>query len=135
MANIRIALRLREENADDSVFIQGGSLDLKRLAGNLEGIVKAIERSHLPFSLGEAVRKSADSPNDLELALSEVTASDIAHMWNTPLSIEPVFAFAALAQSQVALLRALVIGKRAALDPQSIKQMLPPFISASHYVL
>jgi len=56
-------------------------------------------------------------------------------MWNIPLSIEPVFAFAALAQSQLALLRALIIGKRANLDPQTIKKMLPPFLSASHYVL
>jgi len=135
MANIRIALRLKEEDADLSVFIKGGTLDLKKLAGNLEGIVKAIEGSNLPYSLGQAIRKTADDPNAFERALSEVTASDIAHMWNIPLSIEPVFAFAALAQSQLTLLRALIIGKRAALEPQAIKQMLPPFISASHYVL
>ncbi len=135
LTNIRTALRLKELEADLSVFLQGGSLDVKRLTGNLEGIVKAIERSSLPFSLGEEVRKNADNPSALEKALSEVTANDIAHLWNVPLSIEPVFAFAALAKSQLALLRALIIGKRAALEPQDIKQMLPPFISASHYVL
>ncbi|MBT5237245.1 hypothetical protein HOL63_02645 [Candidatus Peregrinibacteria bacterium] len=135
LTNIRTAMRLKSEVADLSVFVKGGTLNLRKLSGDLNGIAKAIELSELPFSLGEAVRKSADDLSDLEVALSKVTANDIAHMWNIPMSIEPVFAFAALAESQVALLRALVIGKRAALDPQSIKKMLPPFISASHYVL
>jgi vacuolar-type H+-ATPase subunit C/Vma6 len=135
LANIRTAMRLKSEVTDLSVFIKGGTLNLSKLTGDLNGIAKAIDLSNLPFSLGEAVRKSGDDLSDLEVALSKVTANDIAHMWNIPMSIEPVFAFAALAESQVALLRALVIGKRAALDPQSIKKMLPPFISASHYVL
>ena len=135
LTNIRTAMRLKSEVTDLSVFIKGGTLNLSKLTGDVNGIAKAIELSNLPFSLGEAVRKSGDDLSDLEVALSKVTANDIAHMWNIPMSIEPVFAFAALAESQVALLRALIIGKRAALDPQSIKKMLPPFISASHYVL
>jgi len=129
--NIRTALR----KAPSSAFLTGGTLHLEKAEGNTEAIAKAIDISDLPFTLGQAIRKNSDDPNALEMALSQVIAHDIAHMWNIPLSIEPVFAFAALAQSQLALLRALIIGKRANLDPQTIKKMLPPFLSASHYVL
>lgn len=135
LANIRIALRLKEEPVGTSVFIRGGTLDLKRLTGNLDDIIKTIDRSNLPFALAENVRKASEDSNAIEHALSTVTADDIAHMWNIPLSVEPVFAFAAIALSQIKLLRVLLIGKRANMSPQEIKLMLPPFLSASHYVL
>lgn len=131
LTNIRTALRLKEEQADLSVFLSGGTLNLKKIAGNAEAIAKAVEQSALPNNIADAIR----SATDLELALAKVTADDIAHMWNVPLSIEPLFAFAALGSSQIKLIRALTIGKRASLSPQEIKDMLPPFLSASHYVL
>lgn len=136
LTNIRTALRLTSQEPDGTEhLIVGGSIAPKDLKGDVPRILAAIDKSDLPYELSEAVRKSAEDTNALEHALSDVMASDIAHMWNIPLSIEPVFAFAALAQSQMKLLRVLLIGKRATMTPQEIKQMLPPFISASHYVL
>ncbi len=127
--NIRTALR----QSDD--LIVGGSLPLAALTKDVPSLLGAIDRSSLPYELSEGIRKAADDANALEHALSKVIADDIAHMWNIPLSIEPVFAFAALALSQMRLLRVLLIGKRANMSPQEIKLMLPPFLSASHYVL
>jgi hypothetical protein len=127
--NIRTALRKGND------LIVGGSIAPKDLTGDLRSILTAVDRSSLPYDLSDPIRKAVDDPNALEHALSKVMADDIAHMWNIPLSIEPVFAFAALAQSQMKLLRVLLIGKRANMSPQEIKLMLPPFLSASHYVL
>lgn len=134
LKNIRTALRVK--NAPDAIdhLIQGGNIDPKSLVGDAKRLQAAIDRSPLAYALSDAVRSASDDANALEIALSKVTANDIADMWNIPLSIEPVFAFAALAQSQIMLLRAIVIGKRAGLSPQEIKQMLPPFIPASHYM-
>lgn len=134
--NIRTALRLArlQENGDDNLIV-GGSITPEDLRGDVRHILTTIDHSPLAYILSDAVRKAADDPSALEHALAKVLADDIAHMWNTPLSIEPVFAFAALAHSHRSLLRVLIIGKRAHLSPQEIKQMLPPFIPASHYVL
>ncbi|MDP7477031.1 MAG: V-type ATPase subunit [Candidatus Peribacteraceae bacterium] len=132
LTNIRTALRVTD---DASSLMSGGSLNLQKVLGDAEGIAKEIEKSDLPNALADAVRSGDKDQNALEMSLSKVTADDIAHMWNVPLSIEPLFAFAALAHSQLKLLRALTIGKRAGLSPQEIKQMLPPFLSASHYIL
>jgi vacuolar-type H+-ATPase subunit C/Vma6 len=129
LTNIRTALR------QSSDLIVGGSLPITALTKDVPSLLSAIDRSSLPYELAESIRKTLDDPNALEHALSKVIADDIAHMWNVPLSIEPVFAFAALAQSQMKLLRVLLIGKRANMSPQEIKLMLPPFLSASHYVL
>jgi len=94
-----------------------------------------IDRSSLSFTLTEDLLDLTDDPGALERELAKVLASDIAHMWNIPLSIEPVFAFAALALSHLRLLRVLLMGKRNGLSPQEIKKLLPPFVSASHYVI
>lgn len=128
--NIRTALR----GGSDSL-LEGGSIDPSKLKGERDQILKAIDASPLPYSLSDDLRKAGDNINAMEMAFSEVIASDIAHMWNIPMSIEPVFAFAALAKMQLQLIRVLVIGKRAGMSPQEIKHMLPPFLSASHYVL
>ena len=135
LINIRTAMRHSEEEVDPLVFLQGGELDTRLLRGNPKTIATALEKSYLYTSVAKAIRRYDGNQNDLEQALAHVRADDIAHMWNVPLSIEPLFAFAALAHAQLKLLRALTIGKRAGLSPQEIKSMLPPFISATHYVL
>lgn len=136
LTNIRTALRLvgTEESVQDHLIL-GGSIDPKALCGDRDAIITAVEKSALLFGIGNEIRKADDDQNALEHALSDVMANDIAHMWNVPMSIEPVFAFAALTLSQIKLLRVLLIGKRANLGPQDIKHMLPPYLSASHYVL
>lgn len=136
LTNIRTALRLlKSETTDESHLIMGGTIETARLTKDRESIFRAIDASPLPYELSTQLRAAGDDTNAIELALSQVIANDIAAMWNIPLSIEPVFAFAALTLSQLKLLRTLLIGKRAAMSPQEIKQVLPPFLSASHYVL
>lgn len=136
LGNIRTALRCLVQGIDaKNYLLEGGNIPLKDLTKDRKGILDAINRSHLPYTLADALTKAADDHNAIEHALSKVIADDIAHMWNIPLSIEPVFAFAALAQSHMRLLRVLLIGKRAGFSPQEIKLMLPPFLSASHYVV
>ena len=133
LTNIRTALRVdsKQSTVNRSALLSGGLLNLEKAIGDADAVAKLIEMSSLPNAIADAIR----SEGDLELALAKVTADDIAHLWNVPLSIETLFAFAALSSSQLKLLRALTIGKRAGLSPQEIKQMLPPFLSASHYVL
>jgi hypothetical protein len=94
-----------------------------------------VELAELGYGVADAIRKNPADARSIEQALSEVTAADIAEMWNIPLKLEPVFAFAALAFSQMRLLRAMLLGKRAGFSPQELKQVLPPFIPATHYAL
>jgi len=135
LINIRTAVRLLKEEMEDpqSLFLDGGTLNPKKLMSDLSQIVATVERSSLPVSLGEAVREGAEDTNVIEQGCSEVIASDIARMWNVPLTIDPLFAFAALTISQLRLLRVLLIAKRNGLSPQEVKKVLPPFLSASHY--
>lgn len=134
--NIRTALRLLkdEDVHTKDHLIMGGYIDPTKFTGDLGSILAAVDASPLSYELSEKISKAVDDTNALELALSEILAEDIARMWNMALSIEPVFAFAALTESQLKLLRTLLIGKRANMSPQEIKHVLPPFLSASHYI-
>lgn len=133
--NIRTAVRLAgNENVDHrTLMLKGGTLNPKELCGSLEDLAKVIDRSPITFTLGSYLA-NADK-NELERMLADVLARDIAAMWNVPLSIEPLFAFAAIAFSQLKLIRAILIGKRNELSPQEVKALTPPFLSASHYIL
>ncbi|PIQ75761.1 hypothetical protein COU78_00115 [Candidatus Peregrinibacteria bacterium CG10_big_fil_rev_8_21_14_0_10_49_24] len=135
LQNIRTALRLADEDRDESLFymLNGGSISASDLAGPLSSIVTAVGKSELGYLLSDVLQSNEDK-NALERKLSEVIAAVIADMWNVPLSIEPVFAFAAIGISQLKLLRMILIGKRNGLSPQDIKRALPPFLSATHYL-
>ena len=134
LQNIRTALRLAEEQDEVSFsyLLEGGTIPAQELAGSQENTLRAIDRSDLGYILGDALQE--EDSNALERALSGVTAADISAMWNVPLSIEPAFAFAAIAIAQLKLLRMVLIGKRNGLSPQDIKKALPPFLSAAHYL-
>lgn len=135
LQNIRTALRLAEEQSDVCLpyLLEGGSIAPKELAGPLRTTIAAVGRSELSYHLSETLQQGGDV-NALERNLSEVIAADIANMWNVPLSIEPVFAFASIGISQLKLLRMILIGKRNGLAPQDIKRALPPFLSAAHFL-
>ena len=114
-----------------SQFLTGGSVQPKNWANATEeSLPNIITRS----SVGMQVDNALSSPIELEKQLAENTASDIAKMWNVPLSIEPVFAFAALVLNHLRVLRVMLIGKRNGMSPQEVKAMLPPFIKPTHYV-
>lgn len=136
LCNIRTALRTMESEPKERLrfLLTGGTIKPQDLTGNRASIAHAVEQEDLGYGVAETIRKSADG-SALERALSDVLAGDIALLWNVPLSVEPLFAFAALTLSQLKLLRVLLIGKRSGLTPQEIKKILPPFIPATHYVL
>lgn len=133
--NIRTALRSSDKTSEERVrlLLPGGSIPHPALLGTHDDLLGAAERSGFGYRLREAIRES--DPRSTEQALSAVSAADVAALWNIPLSIEPLFAFAALTISQLRLLRSLLIAKRAGFSPQETKQMLPPFLSAAHYAL
>lgn len=137
LMNLRTALRLSNMPTKEVTpyLIKGGNLDTRTLAGTREHILKTIDRSSLPYTLSQSIDKAGDDWNAIEQSFENVLAEDISRMWNIPLSVEPLFAFAALTLSHLKLLRAIIIGKRANLTPQEIKKMLPPFIPSSLYVL
>jgi V/A-type H+/Na+-transporting ATPase subunit C len=136
-SNIRTALRLAEYNASECLpyLLHGGTIRVEDLAQSKQSILKAVQRSGISFRLTDLLSSEYRDVNAVEQELTKVIASDIAKMWNVPLSIEPLFAFASIAILQLKLMRMILIGKRNDLSPQEIKAALPPFISSSHYVL
>lgn len=135
--NIRTALRFPESSRSSEIgqhLLKGGTIDTKSLTGNDASVAAAIRMAGF-HELSDAIEDRHDDLNRVERALSDILAKDVAVLWNVILSIEPLFAFAITALAQIRLMRAVVIGKRNNLSPQQIKQMLPPFLSASHYVL
>ena len=118
--NIRTAARaVHHDGADVSQFIAGGSVSVRSwAAATNETLPNVIARS----SVGMQVEDALSSPIELEKQLAENTASDIAKMWNVPLSIEPVFAFAALVLNHLRVLRVILIGKK-------LKQCYRPLLS------
>ena len=137
ISNIRTALRLRDYTAEEVLpyLLQGGTVKVADLASSQASILSAMKRSNLSYRLSELLEKPDIDVNAVEQALTYIVSEDIARMWNVPLSIEPLFAFAAITTLQLKLMRMILMGKRNELSPQEIKAALPPFISASHYVL
>lgn len=136
LMNIRSTLRFTDESPEErrALLLDGGTIAPEELCGPAEQVQKAVDRSPIAFTLTSDLLEKGDDPSALERALSDVLAMDIAKMWNVPLSIEPLFAFAAIAVTQLRVIRAVLIGKRNDLAPQEIKKMLPPFLSALHYL-
>lgn len=133
--NVRTALRLLHAHDEHSAsfILDGGTIPTSKLTGSLENIRVAIDSSDLHFRLLKALTSDIEQPTALERGLSDVLADDIERMWEHTLGIEPPFAFAATALSQLRLIRAAILGKRNGLSPQDIKQILPPFVGVSRF--
>jgi len=137
LKNIRTALRSLDRSKEErqALLVTGGTIPVKSLLGSRADIAHAVEMADLGFGVAVEIRKEEVDIQRLEQSLSSVTAADIADMWNVPLSPEPLFAFAALAFTQITLLRTILLVKRAGFSPQQTKRVLPPFLPATHYVL
>lgn len=127
--NIRTALR--GDHVATEQLLSGGKIDLSK-AKNERDIKVALDRTDV-MGMGTTQSSVLSDPIAFERAVADRQASAIADMWAVPMSVEPVFAFAAIALSHIALIRGIGIGKRAGLSPQDIKKVLPPFISASPF--
>jgi hypothetical protein len=127
--NIRTALR-GDTIANDQI-LPGGALRIENARNHAE-VKSMIDQSGI-LGLGGVSTSVLEDPVVFERAVADSLASLIADMWSVPMSVEPVFAFAAIALSHIALIRGIGIGKRAGLSPQDIKKMLPPFIPSSAF--
>ncbi len=134
ICNIRLSLRGYSDEERKEALLEGGEIPTKNLMGDRDSVLKTVNHSSLPYELDETIEKAGEDPIAFERACANVVAEDIAAMWNIPMSIEPLFAFAAIAISNLFLIRSVLIGKGNELSPQEIKQILPPFIPATHYL-
>lgn len=135
--NVRTALRLlhAHENRPAEFLLDGGTIPTSKLIGSLEKIRIAIDASDLHFHLLKPLNEDIELPTALERGLSDLLATDVERMWDNTLGIEPPFAFAATALSQLRLIRAVILGKKNLLSPQDIKQILPPYIGVSRFAV
>jgi len=133
--NIRTAVRLNKEEEDEVLpyLLGGGTIPAKELAGDKDKIVSAIEHSGLFMFLPNDLETLFSDPIEFEQLAAHIVATDVSKMWNVPLSIDPLFAFAAITNNQLKLIRTILIAKRSELTPQETKQSLPPFLTASNF--
>ncbi|MBU0766776.1 V-type ATPase subunit [Patescibacteria group bacterium] len=133
--NVRTALRLSKKEAKEVLpfLIEGGTIDPKMLAGEADAIASAISRSSLSIFLPKDLESLLNDPIEFEQSAAHIIASDIAKMWNVPLTIDPLFAFAAITLGQLKLIRTILIAKNNELSPQETKRVLPPFLTASSF--
>jgi len=136
LQNIRTTLRLIRDGIDDrtSFLLEGGTISTNEFAGSIQDLIKTIERSSLAFYLPSNLEEVLGDTIEFERNAAYLIASDISKMWNVPLSIEPLFAFAAITIAQLQLIRTILITKANELSPQQIKRVLPPFLSASSFL-
>lgn len=130
LKNIRLKLRLGE-GYTESLFLPGGRFAVHTFTGTKEKMLTAIETSKLSYTLADTIRTNDIAA--IEKASSSILAASISRMWNTALSIESTFAFAAITIQNLKLIRSILIGKKNDLSPQEIKSITPPFIRASLY--
>lgn len=134
LSNIRTALRMHAaERTDPAPLLDGGTLRHDALLKGPKGILRGLASSDLSLRIGNNPADLLSDPLHFERKAADILADDIGRMWNVPLTVEPVFAFAAIALSHMNLIRVIAIGKRSALSPQDIKLILPPFIPASRF--
>jgi vacuolar-type H+-ATPase subunit C/Vma6 len=133
LQNIRTARRLRRDERPEDHLLQGGDISMSRFSSDPQKLSDLVRGSRLSPSLADSIQTAEDSVIVLERGLARAIAADLAHMRMRPLTIEPIFAFAAIAQSQLKLLRTILVGVSAGLSPSELKKLLPPFLSASPY--
>lgn len=136
LLNIRTARRLKERDASTEHLLKGGEIDITSFSLDPARLASLVRGSSLPSSVADAVAYSTDSMDssvELERGLAMAIAHDIALMRDYVLSIEPIFAFAAVALSQLKLLRTIIIGKSTHLPNDEIRKLLPPYLSTSPF--
>lgn len=135
LQNILIARRLGRDDKPADHLLPGGRILTRSFTG-VPGVLSELVRfSSLPSGLADVLEDGSDEASILlQRALAKAVAHDIALMRDRVLTIEPLFAFAAVAQSQFRVLRTIVVGKLAHLSPADIRKMLPPFLSASPFI-
>lgn len=133
LQNIRTARRLRKDERPEDHLIRGGEIDVSRFSLDPAKLASVVRGSSLGSALADSIQSAEDSSIILERGLAKAIAFDIARMRSNALTIDPIFAFGAITQSQLKLLRTILIGKSAHLNAEELKKLLPPFLSTSAY--
>lgn len=136
LMNIRTARRLKERDAPTDHLLKGGEMDIRSFSLDPARLASLVRGSSLPSAVADAIAFAADSMDssvELERGLAMAIAHDIALMRDYVLSIEPIFAFGAVALSQLKLLRTIIVGKSTHLPADEIRKLLPPYISTSPF--
>jgi vacuolar-type H+-ATPase subunit C/Vma6 len=133
LQNIRTSRRLSSQERPLEHLLRGGEIAPEAFTDEPERLVELVRRSSLPNTLIDSLRAADDASVTLERGLAKAIAHDLALMRDRVLCLEPLFAFAAIALSQLRVLRTLIVGKSAGLAPAEIRNLLPPFLSTSPY--
>lgn len=133
LQNIRTARRLRKDERPEDHLVRGGEIDVSRFSLDRAKLASVVRGSSLGSVLADSIQSAEDSSIILERGLAKAIAFDIARMRSNALTIDPIFAFGAITQSQLKLLRTILIGKSAHLTAEELKKLLPPFLSTSAY--
>jgi len=131
LQNIRTLRRLPEGQSGKGLFIPDGEINTTALTERPKDIAELIRASTLPSKLVDSMRHGDDSTLMIERSLHQGLAHDIAEMRSIPLSMEAIFAYATMAQSQIFMVRSILIGKDVGLNAQDISRLLPPVYSTS----
>jgi hypothetical protein len=131
LQNIRTARRMRPGEDPDGKYLRGGEIEPGRITTNPREIAMLIRNSTLPNTIADSLHQGDDTSILLERALNKGLAHDVAEMRGVPLSVEPIFAYAIMALSQILMIRTVLIGKSAGLNAEEISKMLPPVFSTS----
>lgn len=133
LQNIRTARRLRPDERPEDHLLPGGEIAINRFTTDPQKLADLVRGSHLGSALADSIQTAEDSTIVLERGLAKAIAFDLARMRMNVLTIDPIFAFAAIAQSQLKLLRTILVGNSAGLNSAEMKKLLPPFLSASPF--
>ena len=133
LQNIRTARRLGAGEKPEDHLLPGGDISLSRFSTDPQKLADLVRGSHLQAALADSIQTAEDTTIVLERGLAKAIAFDIAQMRMQTLAIEPIFAFAAIAQSQFRLLRTILVGASAGLSSAELRNLLPPLLSASPY--
>ncbi len=134
LQNIRTARRLRKDEHPMDHLLSGGEISVSRYSLDPARLADLVRGSHLGSALADSIQTSEDSSIVLERGLAKAIAFDLSRMRSNALTIDPIFAFAAITQSQLKLLRTILVGKSAHLTKEELQRLLPPFLSASPFV-
>jgi len=132
LENIRSSLRKFDTDTRNRAFLKGGSIPFSTFEKESEDIAGLLSFCSFPAHLSEKFRKTT-TPTEFESACRDIINHDIAQMWNTQFTIEPVFAFAAIALSHIAFLRSVIIAKNNYFTTEDTAESLSLLIPAAHY--
>ncbi len=130
--NIRTVRRLPKDEPPAAHLLKGGEIEAMGFTTDSKHVLSLIRQASIRDSVSGALLDENATAVDIERALNKALAHNVAQMRGIPLGIEPIFAYAVMAISQIYLVRTILIGRSVGLSTQEIDQILPPFFSTAY---